>query len=552
MFRPTRQSVRVRFLCSFLVLGCTGSIEDGKSGANGTTPPTSSGGKGSDPSTPLGADAPVTCGPTQLGPAPLHRLTRLEYDNTIRDLIGEDLKLAKDFAFDERAGEFAANFFTPIDEMQFAQYAAAAETVADKAAGNMKTVVTCDPAAADCAGTFIKQFGRRAFRRPLEDVEVAAYQKIFDTGRTGVDFANGVRLVVQAMLQSPKFLYLIEGPGPLTQHQMAARLSYFLWNAPPDAALSAAADGNKLGTMAAVHEQAKRLLADPRSLDMIVDFHTQWLGLEELPVAAKDEMIYPQFEMLRPSIIEETGRFLGEVMKTDGGRLDTLLQANFAVVNGPLAALYGAGGPATADWHKVMLDPTQRSGLLTLSSFLTAQGAYDGSSPIKRGLRIREQVLCAPMPVPPPDVNQNPPPPAPHTTTRQRFDRHRTDPVCAACHEMMDKLGYGFEGYDGIGTYRTTENSVPIDDSGEVIATDVDGPFKGAPALGKRLAGSTQVQKCMTTQWFRYALGRMETDLDKCVLDELNKKYGGANLKLADLLLGIVESDAFRTYRPVN
>ena len=545
MLGPTRR-VLVGLLCGSLLAGCTGNISEEPGGPGGARPVPPPG------KVTVATDAPRTCG-GQLGPSPLHRLTRLEYDNTIKDLVGEDLQLSKDFAFDERAGEFAANFFTPISEMEFNQYATAAEAVAEKAVTALGSVVPCDPAAdpAGCSGKFIRQFGRRAYRRPLDDEEVTSFQKLFDLGRSGADFANGVRLVVQAMLQSPKFLYLIEGPGPLTQHQMAARLSYFLWNAPPDAALSAAADGGQLGTMAGLRQQAQRLLADPRALDTVTDFHTQWLGLEELPTETKDTKFYPDFDGFKAAMVEENGRFVREVMKTDGGRLETLLTANWTMLNGTLAAVYGMTG-VTGDWQKVTLDPKQRAGLMTEPGFLAAHGSFDASSPILRGLAVRERILCAPMPVPPPGADQNFPPATPTTTTRQRFDMHRTNPTCASCHEMMDKIGYAFESYDGIGRFRTMENGVTVDDSGEFINTDVDGAFKGAPDLAHRLLGSKQAQACVATQWFRYAMGRLESDADKCVLDSIQKKFTGADLRVSDLLMAIVESDAFRAFQPLK
>jgi hypothetical protein len=559
MLSPTRPPVLVGLLAgsALLVLGCTGNIGEGKStprggGNHDPSGPVPPGGGGGGDGTPIAPDAPRTCNADQLGPSPLHRLTRVEYDNTIRDLVGEDLKLARDFTEDERAGTFSGNSFTPIGELQFTQYATGAAAVADKAASLLPKVVPCDPATAGCSVQFIKQFGRRALRRPLEDAEVARYQALFDVGQKGMDFANGVRLVVEAMLESPKFIYLVEGPGPLTQHQMAARLSYFLWDSPPDAQLAAAADTGQLGTIAGLRQQAKRLLADPRALAIVTDFHEQWLGLERLPKLQKDAMLYADFDALRPAVIEETGRFVAEVMKTEGGRLETLLAAPYSVVNGPLAALYGAGGSATDDWHKVMLDPKQRAGLLTEASFLAANGAFDGSSPIRRGLAVRERVLCAEMPVPPPTVDQNVPPLMPGDTTRQRFDRHRADPSCAGCHELMDKLGYAFESYDGVGRYRTEERGKPVDDSGEIIGTDVDGAFKGAAEMAHKLAKSKQVQDCATTQWFRYAFGRLETDLDKCMLTSLQKTFAAADFRVADLMMAIVESDAFRTYKAVK
>lgn len=548
MLSSIRPPFHVGALCggAFLALACTGNIDEGKMA--GGKPPTKGG------SVPIADDAPRTCQANQLGPSPLHRLTRVEYDNTIRDLLGEDLKLAKDFAADERAGTFAGNSFTPISEMQFTQYATAAATAATRAAMAMSRLLPCEPAAAGCAGQFIKQFGRRVHRAPLDDAEVARYQKLFDIGRTsagGDDFANGVRLVVEAMLQSPKFIYLIEGPGDLTQHQMAARLSYFLWDAPPDAQLAAAADGGQLNTIANLRAQARRLLDDPRAATVVGDFHVQWLNLERLPKLQKDTALYADWEALRPAIMEETTRFAAEAMKTDGARLETLLAAPFTVVNGPLAALYGA--PAgNADWHRVTLNAQERAGLLTQAAFLSANGAFDGSSPIRRGLAVRERVFCAEMPIPPPDVDNNVPPLMPGDTTRQRFDRHRADPSCAACHELMDNLGYAFESYDGVGRYRTNERGKPVDDSGSVVGTDVDGPFKGAAELAHKLAGSKQVQECLTTQWFRYAFGRLETKVDQCVLEGLGKTFARNELRVADLLLAIVESDAFRTYKALQ
>jgi hypothetical protein len=539
---------------SALALGCTGTIGTTPGGGGNQPAGGSTGGTGGTGGS-SAAPPSGTCGANMIGPSPLHRLTHVEYDNSIKDLIGQDLKLSAAFAFDERAGIFTANYFEPITEMQFDEYATAAQSASESAVQNMGQVVPCNPTAdaAGCELQFIKQFGRRAYRRPLEDTEVAALQKLFDLGRTDVDFANGVRLVVQAVLQSPKFLYLIEGPGPLTQHQMAARLSYFLWNAPPDAALSAAADAGQLGTVAGIRQQTQRMVSDPRTLTVITDFTNQWLGLDDW--MTKDATLYPDFNTLLPMMIEETTQFLTEAMKTDGGRLETLLTAPWSVVNQPLAKLYGVtaayGTGSATDWHKTMLDPTQRAGLLTQAAFQAAQGEFDGSSPIRRGLAVRERILCAPMPMPPPGINTNIPPLTPSQTTRQRFDKHRADPTCASCHDMMDKLGYAFEEFDGIGQFRTTQNGVQIDDSGELISTDIDGSFVGAVDLAHRLVGSKQVQQCATTQWFRYALGRLDTDADKCEIDAIAKRVGG-DIKIADLMQAIVESDTFRTFKAAN
>jgi hypothetical protein len=411
-------------------------------------------------------------------------------------------------------------------------------------------VVPCNPAAdpAACATQFIRQFGRRAHRRPLDDAEVARYQKLFDVGRTGVDFANGVHLVVEAMLQAPAFIYLIEGPGPLTQHQMAARLSYFLWDAPPDAPLSAAADAGKLGTIESIREQARRLLADPRAGKVVADFHTQWLGMERLVKLQKDSALYGDFEGLRPAIIEETSRFVAEVMSSEGGKLESLLAAPYTVVNGQLAALYGV--PAgNGDWHKVMLDPGQRAGLLTQAGFLTANGAFDGSSPIPprpggaRAGAVRGHAGA---------------------TARRRPERARADagghhPAALRPAPRRSQLRQ-LPRADGQARLRlrVLRRHRPLPHRGarqaggrlgQIIGTDVDGAVKGGADLARKLARSKQVQACVASQWFRYAFGRLQTDVDKCTVDALVKGFTSADLKVADLLLAIVESDAFRPTR---
>jgi Protein of unknown function (DUF1592)/Protein of unknown function (DUF1588)/Protein of unknown function (DUF1595)/Protein of unknown function (DUF1585)/Protein of unknown function (DUF1587) len=534
MYRP---------LASFgllFALGCVGSVNDsGKQTPPGGSPP------------PPGVSLPpaTTCKADQIGISPLRRLTRQEYDNSIRDLLGVDLALSRDFSDDERAGVFPSNFYTPISESQFAQYAGAAAKAATKAVEKLATLLPCAAGVsagseAACASQFIRQFGRRAYRRPLEDAEVARYEALFKTARTA-DFAGGIEAVVQGMLESPHFIYLVEGPGALTQHQLAARLSYFLWNAPPDAQLATLADGGGLRTLEALDREAKRLLADPRAQDMLDDFHARWLRLDEIDEVEKDPAVFPEFEALRPAMREELRRFVSAVI-ADGGKLETLLTAPFTFANGSLAKLYGAkGGDA---WQRVELDPAQRSGILTQSAFLAVHG-HEGSAPIFRGMAVREQLLCMDLPPPPPGADQNLPPRTATQTVRQRLQQHRVAPDCASCHNLMDVMGYGFEAYDDIGRFRTTENGVKVDDTGEIIGSDVDGPFRGASELSRRLLKSERVQRCLVQNWFRYALGRLETDLDRCTIDSVLARFQKASLSIPELVLALVESDGFRVRR---
>jgi hypothetical protein len=556
-WRPTQR--RVAFASALALAGCVGSVGDGAvpGGTSGTgAPPVTN---PNDPSTPPGTDPPIVKGPApvatsckadQIGISPLRRLTKLEYDNSIKELLGTDLKLSEKFSEDELAGPFPGNYFTPISESQYAQYERAAATAADKAMTQLGQLVPCaanvkasDEAA--CATQFIKQFGRRAYRRPLDAAEVGRYEALFKDGRSsGPDFASGINLVIEGMLESPHFVYLVEGPGPLTQHQLAARLSYFLWNAPPDDKLSSLADSGGLSTPQSLRDEAKRMLADPRAKGMLDDFYMHWLGLDDLDTLVKDPMKFPDFEAVHPSMREEVSRFASYVMNEGDGKLTTLMTAPFTVANPALAKLYGAKTTST-DWAKVDLDPTQRAGILTQSAYLATNG-HEGSAPIFRGIAIREQLLCVDLPPPPPGVDAKFPPPSATKTTRERLTQHRLNPECASCHSLMDVLGYGFESFDDMGKYRTTENNVKIDDSGELIGTDVDGTFKGPIELAQKLSRSTDLQKCVAKQWFRYALGRIETQLDKCTLDTVFDRFQKSELRLPELLLALVESDGFR------
>jgi hypothetical protein len=537
---------------------CSGDIGDrqgGESDNNTASPSTPADPNNPNPNPPI-VDVPppmaTTCKADQIGISPLRRLTRVEYDNSVKDLLGVDLGLARQFNQDESAGNFPSNYFTPVSESQYGQYASAAATAAVKAVEKLGQLIPCASNVnagneSSCATQFIRQFGRRAYRRPLDDGEVGRYEELFKAGRNGGDFAAGITLVVQGMLESPHFLYMVEGPGPLTQHQLAARLSYFLWKGPPDAKLANLADSGGLRTPEAMRAEAKRMLEDPRAQDMINDFTWRWLDLDDLETLEKDEMKFPDFAALHPLMGEELKRFANSVFTDGEGKLETLLTAPYTITNPALAKLYGVKTTGN-DWQKVDLDPTQRSGILTQSAFLATHG-HEGSAPIFRGIAIREQLLCVDLPPPPPGADALAPPPSPTRTTRDRLVEHRKNPECAGCHSLMDVLGYGFESFDDIGRYRTTENNVKIDDTGELIGTDVDGSFKGPIELGKRLAKSTQVQKCVTKQWFRYALGRMDTDVDSCTLDAVFQRFQKSDLRLPELLMALVESDGFRIRR---
>ena len=361
------------------------------------------------------------------------------------------------------------------------------------------------------------------------------------------------------MLQSPAFLYHLElglpdeggDVVPLSEYELASRLSFFLWNSGPDDALLDAAAAGELADAEARVAHAQRLLEDPRARESVGSFHVQWLGLDHLEDAFKDPAVYPEFDIeLADAMVDETRRFASLTILQGDARLETLLTASHSNLTEPLFALYGIDLPSHfTPGMPVELDPSQLAGLITQASFLTEHALPNQSGPIQRWVEIRNQFFCDPPPPPPPGVDAEPPMPDPNATTREIFEQHTADPTCASCHVLIDGIGLGMENYDGIGRHRTTENGKPVDASGELRATDVDGPFEGGVELAHRLAQSEDVRECVARQWFSYALGRLEGDGDACSLQTLHDAFSESGYDVRALLVELVRTDAFRYRR---
>jgi hypothetical protein len=284
------------------------------------------------------------------------------------------------------------------------------------------------------------------------------------------------------------------------------------------------------------------MLLDPKGRDGVVEFFNQWLDIEKLKVTEKDPAIFPSYSAaVRDEMWQETANFVDSVVRQGDARLQTLLTSNLAQPSPSLAPLYGiAPGTALAP-----LDGQVRAGLLTHPSVLAVHAHADQSSPVKRGAFVRERVLCTPLPDPPPAVNDTPPVANPNATTRERFSAHRANPQCASCHSLIDPVGFAFEKYDGMGLYRTMEGTLPIDTTGELTGTDVDGAIAGAVDLTQKLASSPMVQECMATQWLRYAVRREEGAADACSLQQVQAAFAQSG-DVRQLVVAIVQSDAFR------
>jgi len=407
---------------------------------------------------------------------------------------------------------------------------------------------------ADCLTRFLDSFTLRAYRRPPTAQELGRLRDLFAVGAESGGFPRGIQLVIEAVLQSPFFLYRLElgasaadGAVRLTPHELAARLSYLLTGSMPDRDLTAAADGGQLATPDGIAAQAKRLLGGSRAHTTLTDMHQRWFGIDGLDDVTKDPKKYRGFSSsVLQAMKNEARDFVNEVLWNGDGRLDTLLSSTVTFVNTSLAPLYGVPAPTGEAFVRVNLDPTQRAGLLTDVAVLTAHTFADESAAIHRGKFVRERLLCTTPPDPPPDIMVVPPTPKAGVSTRQRLTEHSVSPACRGCHQLMDPIGFGFEAYDGIGRWRTTDQGKPIDDTGTLGGTqDIDGPFKGAVELSRKLIASGQVRDCAVSTVLRFAQGP-EAAADTCARDRLRAAFESSRHDMRELVIAVTRTDGFQ------
>ena len=549
--RPTLAPLKI-LAPGLAIAACVGSIGDGSGLAGGMG---ASGAGGASASTTQAA-----CGTLSPGASPLRRLTQSEYDNTVRDLLSDTSNPATTFPPDQKQGDFSNTAVALTVSPLLAQsYESAAETLATTAVGHLSTIVACDPTTTGedaCATQFITTFGKRAFRRPLTSDEQTGLMALYETNRSAADYNNGIQSVIEAILQSAPFLYrpefgstsLAQGAVvPLTSYEMASRLSYFLWGSMPDDALFAAADANALTTADQVAAQATRLLADPKAHPAVSQFFSEWMGVDEIANAPKDPTVYPTYTPdVRDAMQQETLAFADWVMWQSDAKLATLLTAPVSFVNQSLATIYGVAGITGDTLQQVALDPTQRAGIITQAGVMTVLGKADRSSPVLRGEFIRDSLFCQPVPPPPQNIVITPPAVMPGVSTREMFTMHATVEPCKSCHALMDPIGFGFENYDGIGRWRTTDQGQPVDASGTLTGTDIDGTFNGAVDLAHKLSQSAEVRDCVATEWFRYAMGRGESADDTCALASLKQSFSASQADIRQLLVAVTQTVTFR------
>jgi len=499
------------------------------------------------------AEPPGSCSAVG-APVPEARLlTNSEYRRTIQALLGEAGDPTVNFPHEPEVDGFTNSASTlRANPLLIESFRRAAGLLAQLAKDRgLDLLVPCEGDDAVCADLFIEDFGRRAFRRPLEAGERAAFETLYSRLAPSLGHEEAVSAIIEAALQSPQFLYRVEAPRSLPEsgtialgpYELASRLSYFLWGTMPDEPLLAAAESGGLLSIADVESETRRMLADERARERIVEFHRQWLGVASLSSLARDGAP----DGLGASLQQSLDAFVDGVFWAEGATLTDVLTSPTVYVDPLLAELYELNLPDEG-FEPRDLRP-RRTGLLTQPALLALLANHDQSSPIRRGVFVRERILCAPVPAPPPSVDNSPPDPDPNLTTRQRFAVHTENSDCAMCHLAIDPIGFTFEAFDQLGRVRTEENGIEVDTTGEIVGSGdatIDGPLKDAAQLSTRLATSGQVARCVTTKWFTFALGRPAASTDQCALDSVHTKVAESGGNLIEMLVALTTSPAFR------
>ena len=487
----------------------------------------------------------------------LRRLTHSQYNNTVRDLLGDQTRPADQFPPEDFLHGFknqsASQEISPV-------LAEAYNSAAEKLARNVFAggedhgrLLPCKPTShhdVTCAQAFVRSFGFKAFRRPLSDDEASRYAGLLlrEAARSR-QFLRGAQLIIEAMLQSPKFLFRVE-PGA---YKAAADLSFFLWDTMPDRELFRAADAGELNQESSIKSQAMRLLADPKARQALDEFTGQWLRFDQVLNAVKDRNLYPQFNLqLATAMTEETRRLVAGLVWGDLNFLD-FFRADYAFVNSDLAALYGLPAPAS-EFDRVQFPPdSERAGVLGQAAFLAMTSKPGETSPTVRGLFVRDQFLCQQVPDPPPGVNSTLPPVTVEKpqTNRQRLQEHLINRSCAACHVLMDPIGFGFERFDAIGQYQKQQAVMVMPPDRKMrpirLHLDIDprasinglanSDFSSPKELGRILAASPICQECMAKQLFRYAFGRHENAADGPLIQSGLAAFRGSGYRWKALMI---------------
>lgn len=483
----------------------------------------------------------------------LQPLTQQEITNAVRFLlpgVGEStlIEAARFLPQDGRAAGFHANAEVPSDLSVIDGYQQFAEKVAAASMATVATWLPCNSSEGDaCAKTAVRTLGRRAYRHSLTEEEQAQLDGLFAAGKALGTFNDGLQTLVEAMLQSPRFLYKVEQGIPtdtadvfqLTGTELASRLAFLLWRSPPDDALLDRAEAGELDAPEALADVIGDLLADPRARAGIETFHAEWLGLDSLLDEPKDTVAYPQYSAeLAADMLTETNNYVYTTILRQHGTIADLLTSPTTYVNVRLAAHYEmeTTGLSNASFE-ARPTPPERAGLFTQGSVLMKYAHADSTSVVHRGVLIREKFLCQTL-VPPPNVE-----------TQTEIKRLETQP-CAGCHTLLDPVGYGFERFDGIGKVQSNSDVDALVAQAALNGADeVSGPFSNIAELGSKLAQNPRVADCISEKWMTFLLQRALADEDACNVARARKTFEESGGTIEELIVAVLSSDLNRFRR---
>jgi hypothetical protein len=520
--------VRGWWVAILLLAGCTARIGDPSGSSTGG------------PNGPQGPNGPTGPGPIQpgvivpLGPG-IERLSNREALGAIASLFPEVTIDGGDLPPDARQSDFTRNRAQIVDPVLALAYQSIAVDVAEAMTTDHRdrfdACMRAAPPSSSCVDMVLAELGARAFRRPLEATEAAALRAIYEVGLTEVDAWSGLRLVIEALLQSPSFLYQRQiGDGDqLSSIEIAEALAFLFTGRAPDPTTTELGESGALLDPSTRETEARRLYALHSSRGHLAWTILEWLKIDRLEELAKDANTYPGFFALRSQMADEARDLVEGSLASEVDTLEHLLTDEASTAERELAAMYGAA---------------PRPGILTRAAFLAVYASPTESSPVKRGNGILKKLLCVELPIPTElMINIVPPAPDPSLTTRERYAQHSSDMACAQCHLQIDPLGFAFEGFDGIGEARTTENSRPIDTRVDVTSAAIAGAYPGPNELIRALAASDDVDTCFARNVFRYALATRSASLEAALLAEWSAS--GAQTELLEILVTFVRSEWF-------
>jgi hypothetical protein len=487
----------------------------------------------------------------------IHRLNRTEYNHTIRDLLGVDTRPADRFPADGGGGggfdNNADTLFVPPILME--KYLLAAEEVL--AAAEPGRLIHARPVwfrrERSVAADNVAWFARRAFRRPVEADEVERLLKLYDRARAkGHSFELALKSAYKAVLVSPSFLFRGEteqtagAAWRINPHELATRLSYFLWSSMPDEELFRAADSGTLADAAELERQVRRMLRDPKARALAENFTGQWLGTKRLhTTVSPDRRRFPQYtDALRDAMAAEPIEFFGSLLAEDASLL-RLLDADYTFANADLGKFYGLTNVTATNLVRVPLTDRNRGGIIGMAAVLTQTSYPLRTSPVLRGRWILEEVLGTPPPPPPPLVATLPADDKVKEglTFRQRLEKHRENKNCAACHDRLDPMGFALENFDAIGRWRTEVDKQPVDARGVLTnGEEVNGPVELKAALLKR---KQLFLRHLTEKMLAYALGRGLEHYDVMSVKEIAERVAKSDYRATALVVEVARSYPF-------